>query len=84
MDLIQKLQPLSASATNPTADSLSFNPYFTNQFGLGTPLMVGNPTTGDTIMQDTFPQILASDLSVPSDFSWVSLLVSRTSHQIIC
>jgi hypothetical protein len=84
MELIQQTQPSSASATNPTADSLSFNPYFTNSFGLGIPPIAGNLTTEDTIMQDTIPQILASDLSIPGDFSWVRFPFSHISHQIVC
>ncbi|TVY40660.1 Fusarisetin A cluster transcription factor, partial [Lachnellula subtilissima] len=68
---IYQAQPLPALATNPTAETLRFDPYFTDQFALGgMPLAGGFPTTEDAIMQDTFPDILSSDLSVPNDFDW--------------
>ncbi|TVY14276.1 Equisetin cluster transcription factor eqxF [Lachnellula arida] len=68
---IYQAQPLPALATNPTAESLRFDPYFTDQFALGgMPLPVEFPVTEDAIMQDTFPDILSSDLSVPNDFNW--------------
>lgn len=65
--------PLLSSAINYTPDSLRFSPYFTDQFGLGMPLP-GGPTGEDIVMQDTFPDILSCDLTVPNDFNWVRLI----------
>jgi hypothetical protein len=63
--------PLSASATNPNMDSLRYSPYFTDQFGLGVPLIAGQPTGVDTYMEDDFLDTLGSDLNIPGDFNWV-------------
>ena len=79
--------PISASATNPTADSLRFSPYFTDQFGLGIPLVADPPNGADTVMHDNVPSSegildkLGSDWqTLPADFDWVgssSLLFSE-------
>jgi hypothetical protein len=75
---------LSASATNPNVDSLRFSPYFTDQFGLGMPLIADQPTGVDTYMEDNFLDTLGSDLTVPGDFNWVrfQLLYSGASSNI--
>jgi hypothetical protein len=62
---------LSASATNPNVDTLRYSPYFTDQFGLGMPLIAGRPTDVDTSMEDDFLDTLGSDLNMPGDFNWV-------------
>lgn len=78
---IYQAQPLPALTTNPTAESLRFDPYFTSQFALGgMPLTVGFPTTEDAFMPDAFPDILSCDLSVPNDFNWVSFHLSSLHH----
>lgn len=70
--------PISASATNPTADSLRYSPYFTDQFRLGIPLIADQPSGGDTVMRDAvlatggILDTLGSDLHLPADFDWVS------------
>ena len=66
--------PISASATNPTADSLRFSPYFTDQFGLGIPLIADLPPADDIQMQGSFLDSLESDSNIPADFDWVSSL----------
>lgn len=70
--------PLSASVTNPNADTLRYSPYFTDQFGLGIPL-IGILNSGvDTLMQDGLLtsggiiDALGSDLNLPANFDWVS------------
>jgi hypothetical protein len=62
---------LSASATNPNVDSLRYSPYFTDQFGLGIPLIAGPPTGLDVDMESDFLDTLGSDLTAPGDFNWV-------------
>lgn len=62
---------LSASATNPDVDSLRYSPYFTDQFGLGIPLIAGPPSGVDVNMETDFLDTLGSDLTVPGDFDWV-------------
>jgi hypothetical protein len=62
---------LSASATNPNVDSLRYSPYFTDQFGLGIPLIAGQPTEVDVNMETDFLETLGSDLKIPGDFNWV-------------
>ena len=63
---------LSASATNPNVDSLRYSPYFTDQFGLGIPLIADPPFGVDVNMETDFLDTLGSDLTVPGDFNWVS------------
>ena len=63
---------LSASATNPNVDSLRYSPYFTDQFGLGIPLLADPPAISDVNMRLDFLDTLGSNLSVPGDFNWVS------------
>jgi len=63
---------LSASATNPNVDSLRYSPYFTDQFGLGIPLIAGLSDRVDDNMETDFLDTLGSDLTVPGDFNWVS------------
>jgi hypothetical protein len=74
-------EPISASATNPTADSLRFSPYFTDQFGIGIPLVADPPNGVDTVMHDNMPSsegildTLGSDWqTLPADFDWVRFL----------
>jgi hypothetical protein len=62
---------LSASATNPNVDSLRYSPYFTDQFGLGIPLIAGQPTGVNVNMEADFLDTLGSDLTIPGDFNWV-------------
>jgi hypothetical protein len=63
--------PLSASARNPNKDIFRYSPYFTDQFGLGIPLIGKDPTNDDNIMEDDFLDTLGSDLTVPAEFNWV-------------
>ncbi|KAE9375537.1 hypothetical protein N431DRAFT_332569 [Stipitochalara longipes BDJ] len=63
---------LSASATNPNVDSLRYSPYFTDQFGLGIPLIAGSLAGVDVNMETDFLDTLGSDLTAPGDFNWVS------------
>ena len=64
---------LSASATNPNVDSLRYSPYFTDQFGLGIPLIADDaPAISDVDMGVDFLDTLGSNLSVPAEFNWVS------------
>jgi hypothetical protein len=63
---------LSASVTNPNVDSLRYSPYFTDQFGLGIPLIAEPPTSFDVNMEVDFLDTLGSNLTVPGDFNWVS------------
>jgi hypothetical protein len=64
-------EALSASATNPSVDTLRYSPYFTDQFGLGMPFIASQPTDVDTHMGDDFLDTLGSDLNMPGDFNWV-------------
>jgi hypothetical protein len=66
--------PISASATNPTADSLRFSPYFTDQFGLGIPLIADAPTADNIPMEGSFLESFGSDPDLCTDFDWVRLL----------
>jgi Fungal specific transcription factor domain len=66
---------LSASATNPNVDSLRYSPYFTDQFGLGIPLIASQPTGVDVNMETDFLDTLGSDLTAPGDFNWVSISI---------
>ena len=70
--------PISVSATNPNVDLLRYEPYFTDQFGLGMPLVAGPPNGEDTLMQDGLLSSggiidsLGSNMNLPADFNWVS------------
>jgi hypothetical protein len=68
---LENTAPLSASAQNPTMDAFRYSPYFTDQFGLGIPLIGKDPTNNDTIMEDDFLDTLGSDLTAPAEFNWV-------------
>ncbi|KAF4631297.1 hypothetical protein G7Y89_g6826 [Cudoniella acicularis] len=70
LETVPPVPPISASALNPNADSLQFSPYFTDQFGLGMPLIGAAPDGNDVVMQETFLDTIGSDLSVPGDFNW--------------
>ena len=65
--------PVSASATNPTVDTLRYSPYFTDQFGLGVPLIAEPQIEEDIFMQNSVLNSLGSDFMAPSDFDWVCL-----------
>jgi len=73
---------LSASATNPNVDSLRYSPYFTDQFGLGIPLIGGQPAEADFHMEGDFLETLGSDLTVPGDFNWVSCSIHILVHSL--
>ena len=82
--------PISASATNPTADSLRFSPYFADQFGLGIPLIADPPNGADTVMPDSLPSserildTLGSDWQMlPANFDWVSFLKFPFSEELL-
>ena len=80
---------ISASATNPTADSLRFSPYFTDQFALGIPLVADTPNEADIVMQDSplpsrrLLDTLGPDLHLPSDFDWVRKWTLHTTILLI-
>ncbi len=67
--------PLSASATNPTVDTLRYSPYFTDQFGLGVPLIAEPQNGEDIFMQNSVLDSLGSDFMGPSNFNWVCCLL---------
>ena len=73
---------LSASATNPNVDSLRYSPYFTDQFGLGIPLIGDQPPEADFHMEGDFLETLGSDLTVPGDFNWVGCLIHILVHSL--
>jgi hypothetical protein len=68
---LQISAPLSASATNLHQDPFRYSPYFTDQFGLGIPLIGKDTTNNDTVMEDDFLDTLGSDLTIPAEFNWV-------------
>ena len=51
---------------------LRYSPYFTDQFGLGIPLIADSPSGVDVNMETDFLDNLGSDLTIPGDFNWVS------------
>jgi len=69
---------ISVSTTNPNVDLLRYERYFTNQFGLGMPLVAGTPNEEDTLMQGGLLSSggiidsLGSNMTLPADFNWVS------------
>ena len=68
---------LSASCTNPNVDSLRYSPYFTDQFGLGIPLLADQPTGVDTNMETDFLDTLGSDFTMPEGFNWVRIQIPQ-------
>lgn len=86
---VQVSKPLDASrinlasppnATNIEADSLSYNPSFTDNAGLSNISSLTDPPLGsDTYMQDNFLDTYGMDPTVPIDFDWVS-----KDFQIVC
>ena len=81
---VETKEILSASATNPNVDSLRYSPYFTDQFGLGIPLIADQPAGVDVNMETDFLDTLGSDLTVPGDFNWVRVcthaMVMESNH----
>ena len=69
--LVQTFTP--ANQNNQSVDTLRYNPYFTNGVGLGMPPTSEISTSnGDSLMQDNFLDVFSNDLTVPTDFDWVS------------
>lgn len=67
-----------ANQTNQNVDSLRYYAYFTEHVGLGMPPSEESPSNSDSLMQDNFLDVFSTDLTMPSDFDWVSL-----SHVIV-